>query len=205
VCQDLLPPEAVAEYILPKTISLLSPKQVLFCFNQLVTCSLLQQFGSPTLASQESFDQAWVDTLLCAVNILPVSHLSQVVYSLTFSSGGSNTHVAVMVQVVPFAISKGSPSETVQGRVIACKTLGKLATRLPINTVTDSSSAGGSPYFQTAMMLCQDISWEVRSAMADQLASIAKAVQYAPMIRDGLFPVYCLNNSHFLGTHIATL
>eukprot|EP01116_Phalansterium_solitarium_P017464 TRINITY_DN430_c1_g1_i2.p1 TRINITY_DN430_c1_g1~~TRINITY_DN430_c1_g1_i2.p1 ORF type:complete len:942 (+),score=363.60 TRINITY_DN430_c1_g1_i2:272-3097(+) len=72
-------------------------------------------------------------------------------------------------QLVPWATARGQVTEPTPCRLLGCRVLGRLATRLQAPTIETT-------FFSLAIALCQDTSHLVRACMCEQLLPIARAV-----------------------------
>mgnify|MGYP001259119738 FL=1 len=92
---------------------------------------------------------AWLDTLLDAIDLLPPDVIKR--------------------EIVAIAVSKGQLTNNVASRKSACRLLGKIATKLDAQALRQD-------VLPTTLALCQDIDWEVRHAMCRHLALISRGV-----------------------------
>lgn len=117
------------------------------------TTSFTNTFLRGILTSIDSKDpvvaNAWLDTLLDAIDLLPPDVIKR--------------------EIVAIAVSKGQLTNNVASRKSACRLLGKIATKLDAQSLRQD-------VLPTALSLCQDIDWEVRNAMCRHLALIARGV-----------------------------
>ena len=117
------------------------------------TTSFTNTFLRGILTSIDSKDpvvaNAWLDTLLDAIDLLPPDVIKR--------------------EIVAIAVSKGQLTNNVASRKSACRLLGKIATKLDAQTLRQD-------ILPTTLALCQDIDWEVRNSMCRHLALIARGV-----------------------------
>ena len=92
---------------------------------------------------------AWLETLLDAIDLLPPDVIRR--------------------EIVILAVKKGHPSQSVAARKSSCRLLGKIATKLDQQLVRQE-------VLPTALSLCQDIDIEVRYCMCRHLALVSCGV-----------------------------
>ena len=92
---------------------------------------------------------AWLETLLDAIDLLPPDVIRR--------------------EIVILAVKKGHPSQSVAARKSSCRLLGKIATKLDQQLVRQE-------VLPTALALCQDIDIEVRYCMCRHLALVSCGV-----------------------------
>lgn len=92
---------------------------------------------------------AWLETLLDAIDLLPPDVIRR--------------------EIVVLAVKKGHPSQSVAARKSSCRLLGKIATKLDQQLVRQE-------VLPTALTLCQDIDVEVRYCMCRHLALVSCGV-----------------------------
>ena len=92
---------------------------------------------------------AWLETLLDAIDLLPADVIRR--------------------EIVVLAVKKGHPSQTVSARKSSCRLLGKIATKLDQQLVRQE-------VLPTTLTLCQDIDAEVRYCMCRHLALVSCGV-----------------------------
>ena len=92
---------------------------------------------------------AWLETLLDAIDLLPPDVIRR--------------------EIVILAVKKGHPSQSVAARKSSCRLLGKIATKLDQQLVRQE-------VLPTALTLCQDIDIEVRYCMCRHLALVSCGV-----------------------------
>ena len=120
------------------------------------TSSIVEQSSSFTytflrgiLTSIDSKDpvvaNAWLETLLDAIDLLPADVIRR--------------------EIVVLAVKKGQPSQTSSDRKSSCRLLGKIATKLDEQLVRQE-------VLPTTLSLCQDIDAEVRYCMCRHLALV---------------------------------
>ena len=73
--------------------------------------------------------------------------------------------------ILPYAIQKGSLSETEENRCFCARLLGSLTTRLSFQCIKVN-------FLQKAIDLCQDTSLQVRKTMASEMVNFAKGLGY---------------------------
>lgn len=72
-------------------------------------------------------------------------------------------------EIIPFAIQKGSLSESEQNRCFCVRLFGALSKRFTFQTIKDH-------YLQKIIDLCQDTSFSVRKTMAIEILNISKGL-----------------------------
>ncbi|XP_076777419.1 serine/threonine-protein phosphatase 4 regulatory subunit 4 isoform X2 [Arvicanthis niloticus] len=92
---------------------------------------------------------AWLETLLSAVELLPKETLRH--------------------EILNPLVSKAQLSQTVQSRLVSCKILGKLTNKFDIHSIKRE-------ILPLVKSLCQDVEYEVRSCMCRQLENIAQGI-----------------------------
>ncbi|GAB1297740.1 Serine/threonine-protein phosphatase 4 regulatory subunit 4 [Apodemus speciosus] len=92
---------------------------------------------------------AWLETLLSAVELLPKETLRH--------------------EILNPLVSKAQLSQTVQSRLVSCKILGKLTNKFDAHSIKRE-------ILPLVKSLCQDVEYEVRSCMCRQLESIAQGI-----------------------------
>ncbi|XP_014681369.1 PREDICTED: serine/threonine-protein phosphatase 4 regulatory subunit 4-like [Priapulus caudatus] len=112
-----------------------------------------QSFLQSILASVDSKDQvvanAWLETLLDVIDLLPKE--------------------VIQKDILNLAISKGQLSQPVQSRLSCCKILGKIATKFEPYLIKKE-------ILPVVQSLCQDVDYEVRGCMCRQLDSVARGI-----------------------------
>ncbi|XP_076653835.1 serine/threonine-protein phosphatase 4 regulatory subunit 4 isoform X2 [Halictus rubicundus] len=123
-----------------------------------------QTFLPSILNSLESRDavvcDAWLETLLDVIELLPVE--------------------VIRTQIVPLAISKGQLSQPVYSRVTCSRLLGKICTRF-------DSAMIQKEILPTVHSLCQDVNSEVRASICLQLRFVAEGLG-AESVKSALLP-----------------
>ena len=125
--------------------------------NSSSTSSIVDQSNSFTntflrgiLTSIDSKDpvvaNAWLETLLDAIDLLPSDVIQR--------------------EIVVLAVRKGQPSQSVSARKSSCRLLGKIATKLDQQLVRQE-------VLPTSLLLCQDIDEEVRYCMCRHLSLVS--------------------------------
>ena len=92
---------------------------------------------------------AWLETLLDAIDLLPPDIIKR--------------------EIIAIAVSKGQISNSAASRKSACRIFGKVATKLDSLTLRQE-------VLPTSIALCQDVDGEVRHSMCLHLALVAKGV-----------------------------
>ncbi|XP_032233153.2 serine/threonine-protein phosphatase 4 regulatory subunit 4 isoform X2 [Nematostella vectensis] len=92
---------------------------------------------------------AWLDTLLISIDYLPKDVIKR--------------------EVLPVAISKGQLSQSVSSRLASCKLLGHIAPKFEPFWIKKE-------IMTLVTSLCQDVDYEVRACMCQELESIARAL-----------------------------
>uniref|UniRef100_A0ABK0M5I2 Protein phosphatase 4, regulatory subunit 4 n=1 Tax=Rattus norvegicus TaxID=10116 RepID=A0ABK0M5I2_RAT len=92
---------------------------------------------------------AWLETLLSAVELLPKETLRH--------------------EILNPLVSKAQLSQTVQSRLVSCKILGKLTNKFDAHSIKRE-------ILPLVKSLCQDVEYEVRSCMCRQLENIAQGI-----------------------------
>jgi serine/threonine-protein phosphatase 4 regulatory subunit 4 len=92
---------------------------------------------------------AWLETLMDAIDLLPTD--------------------VIRNEIVSVAVSKGQLSQPASARRSSCRLLGKIATKLDALSVRQD-------VLPTSLALCQDVDADVRNCMCRQLTVVAKAV-----------------------------
>nr|XP_045010822.1 serine/threonine-protein phosphatase 4 regulatory subunit 4 isoform X2 [Jaculus jaculus] len=92
---------------------------------------------------------AWLETLLSAVEVLPRETLRH--------------------EILNPLVSKAQLSQTVQSRLVNCKILGKLTNKFDAHSIKRE-------ILPLVKSLCQDVEYEVRSCMCRQLENIAQGI-----------------------------
>nr|XP_032818810.1 serine/threonine-protein phosphatase 4 regulatory subunit 4 isoform X2 [Petromyzon marinus] len=92
---------------------------------------------------------AWLQTLLSAIEIMPKDLVKR--------------------EVLGIATAKGQLSQAVPSRIVCCKILGKIATKFDAYTI-------GKEVLPLVRALCQDVELEVRATMCRQLESVARGL-----------------------------
>ena len=92
---------------------------------------------------------AWLETLLDAIDLLPADVIRR--------------------EIVILAVKKGHPSQSVAARKSSCRLLGKISTKLDQQLVRQE-------VLPTTLSLCQDIDIEVRYCMCRHLALVSVGV-----------------------------
>ena len=115
--------------------------------------SFTQTFLRGILTSIDSRDpvvaNAWLETLLDAIDLLPVDVIRQ--------------------EIVVIAVNKSQPAQPPFSRIAACKILGKLATKLEAVWVRGD-------VLPATLALCQDVEPEVRTTICRHLPLVARGV-----------------------------
>jgi len=115
--------------------------------------SYSQTFLQTILGAIDSRDQdsanAWLETLLDVIELLPKEILKK--------------------EILGVAVAKGQLSESVQSRLSCCQILGKLATRFESFVIKKD-------ILPVVQSLCQDVDYEVRGCMCLQLDSVARGL-----------------------------
>ncbi|XP_068083242.1 uncharacterized protein [Anabrus simplex] len=110
-----------------------------------------QTFLHSIVSSLESKDpvvaNAWLETLLDVMDLLPTDVIRQ--------------------EILPIAVAKGQLNQTVSSRLTASKLLGKVCMRFETYTLKKEAL----PLVQS---LCQDVNADVRASMCSQLKYVAK-------------------------------
>ncbi|XP_076279531.1 uncharacterized protein LOC143208675 isoform X2 [Lasioglossum baleicum] len=123
-----------------------------------------QTFLPSILNSLESRDtvvcDAWLETLLDVIELLPVE--------------------VIKMQIVPLAISKGQLSQPIYSRVTCSRLLGKICTRF-------DSAMIQKEILPTVHSLCQDVNSEVRASICLQLRFVAEGLG-AESVKSALLP-----------------
>uniref|UniRef100_A0A8C9TRT5 Protein phosphatase 4 regulatory subunit 4 n=1 Tax=Scleropages formosus TaxID=113540 RepID=A0A8C9TRT5_SCLFO len=89
---------------------------------------------------------AWLETLLAAVDVLPKETIRQ--------------------EILGPLVSKAQLSQSLQARLASCRILGKAATKFDVK----------KELLPLVRSLCQDVEYEVRSCMCRQLENIARGI-----------------------------
>uniref|UniRef100_A0A8C6IK86 Protein phosphatase 4, regulatory subunit 4 n=1 Tax=Mus spicilegus TaxID=10103 RepID=A0A8C6IK86_MUSSI len=92
---------------------------------------------------------AWLETLLSAVELLPKETLRH--------------------EILNPLVSKAQLSQTVQSRLVSCKILGKITNKFDAHSIKRE-------ILPLVKSLCQDVEYEVRSCMCRQLENIAQGI-----------------------------
>ncbi|KAM6201277.1 LOW QUALITY PROTEIN: serine/threonine-protein phosphatase 4 regulatory subunit 4 [Rhynchocyon petersi] len=92
---------------------------------------------------------AWLETLLSAIEVLPKETLRH--------------------EILNPLVSKAQLSQTVQSRLVSCKILGKLTNKFDVHTINRE-------ILPLVKSLSQDVEYEVRSCMCRQLENIAQGI-----------------------------
>uniref|UniRef100_A0A8C6RHG1 Protein phosphatase 4, regulatory subunit 4 n=1 Tax=Nannospalax galili TaxID=1026970 RepID=A0A8C6RHG1_NANGA len=92
---------------------------------------------------------AWLETLLSAIEVLPKDVLRH--------------------EILNPLVSKAQLSQTVQSRLVSCKILGKLTNKFDAHSIKRE-------LLPLVKSLCQDVEYEVRSCMCRQLENIAQGI-----------------------------
>ncbi|XP_018583356.1 serine/threonine-protein phosphatase 4 regulatory subunit 4 isoform X2 [Scleropages formosus] len=92
---------------------------------------------------------AWLETLLAAVDVLPKETIRQ--------------------EILGPLVSKAQLSQSLQARLASCRILGKAATKF-------ESAVVKKELLPLVRSLCQDVEYEVRSCMCRQLENIARGI-----------------------------
>lgn len=92
---------------------------------------------------------SWLETLLTSIDFLPKDVIKR--------------------EVLGIAISKGQLSQSVNCRLASCKLLGQIAPKFEIYWIKKE-------LMSLVASLCQDVDYEVRACMCQQLESIARAL-----------------------------
>ncbi|KAK2169619.1 hypothetical protein LSH36_8g03024 [Paralvinella palmiformis] len=112
-----------------------------------------QTFLKSILTSIDNRDpdvaNAWLDTLLDVIDLLPKDVIKKDIMSL--------------------AVSKGQLSQSVQSRLACCRILGKIATKFDPFIIKKD-------ILPIVQALCQDVDYEVRGCMCRQLDSVARGL-----------------------------
>jgi len=112
-----------------------------------------QTFLRGILTSIDSKDpvvaNAWLETLLDAIDLLPIDVIRQ--------------------EIITIAISKSQLSQPAFSRMASCKMLGKLSTKLDQQSVRQE-------VLPPTLSLCQDVESDVRNCMCRHLAFVARGV-----------------------------
>lgn len=112
-----------------------------------------ESFLQSILTSVDSKDQvvanAWLETLLDVIDLLP--------------------REVIQKEILTLAISKGQISQPVESRLSCCKILGKITTKFEPYLIKKEIL----PIVQS---LCQDVDYEVRACMCKQLDSVARGI-----------------------------
>eukprot|EP00090_Calanus_glacialis_P014558 TRINITY_DN23370_c0_g1_i1.p1 TRINITY_DN23370_c0_g1~~TRINITY_DN23370_c0_g1_i1.p1 ORF type:complete len:1795 (+),score=259.45 TRINITY_DN23370_c0_g1_i1:414-5798(+) len=112
-----------------------------------------QTFLRGILTSIDSKDpvvaNAWLETLLDAIDLLPIEVIKQ--------------------EIISIAINKSQLSQPPFSRMAACKMLGKLSTKLDQQSVRQE-------VLPSTLALCQDVESDVRNCMCRHLALVARGI-----------------------------
>ncbi|KAM8921732.1 serine/threonine-protein phosphatase 4 regulatory subunit 4 isoform 2-T2 [Pelodytes ibericus] len=92
---------------------------------------------------------AWLDTLLAVIDVLPKETIRQ--------------------EILNPLVTKAQLSQTIHSRLASCKILGKLASKFEVHVIKRD-------LLSLVKSLCQDVDYEVRSCMCQQLEFFAQAV-----------------------------
>ncbi|XP_053331653.1 serine/threonine-protein phosphatase 4 regulatory subunit 4 isoform X2 [Spea bombifrons] len=92
---------------------------------------------------------AWLDTLLCVIEVLPKETIRH--------------------EILNPLVSKAQLSQTLQSRLVSCRILGKVANKFEAHIVKRD-------ILPLVKSLCQDVEYEVRSCMCRQLEFIAQGI-----------------------------
>ncbi|KZC09718.1 Serine/threonine-protein phosphatase 4 regulatory subunit 4, partial [Dufourea novaeangliae] len=123
-----------------------------------------QTFLPSVLNSLESRDpvvcDAWLETLLDVIELLPVE--------------------VIRMQILPLTISKGQLSQPIYSRIMCSRLLGKICTRF-------ESAMIQKEVLPTVHSLCQDVNSEVRASICLQLRFVAEGLG-AESVKPALLP-----------------
>uniref|UniRef100_A0A3P9M7F3 Protein phosphatase 4, regulatory subunit 4 n=1 Tax=Oryzias latipes TaxID=8090 RepID=A0A3P9M7F3_ORYLA len=108
------------------------------------------------LNHRDTVSSAWLETLLSAINVLPKETIKQEVLN------------SLMYQT--------QMSHSLQGRLAACRILGKVASRFNCHVMKE--------LLPLARSLLQDVEPEVRACMCNHLESIARAIELVELAGD---------------------
>ncbi|XP_050404688.1 serine/threonine-protein phosphatase 4 regulatory subunit 4 [Patella vulgata] len=112
-----------------------------------------QTFLQTILTSVESKDpdcaNAWLETLLDVIDLLPKDVIKK--------------------EILGIAIAKGQLSQSVQARLACCRILGKVSTKFESFVIKKE-------ILPVVQSLCQDVDYEVRGCMCQQLDPVARGL-----------------------------
>ncbi|GFS85039.1 hypothetical protein TNCV_1306391 [Trichonephila clavipes] len=119
----------------------------------LPTSTFTQTFLQSILSSVDSTDpvvaNAWMETLLDVIDLLPKE--------------------IVKGEILTLAVNKGQMSQPVSSRLLCCKMLGKICLKFDAYVIKKE-------VLPVVLSLCQDVDFEVRGYMCRQLDIVAKGI-----------------------------